>query len=112
MENNPTNISQTPQQPNPTQPVINPVTNVAQASGGSKKVLWIILVIVILILVIGGLYWFRTQQSANSTTQNVPAASSAASSQNVDSLATDLNANSLNDIDKDFSSVDTDLGSL
>lgn len=110
MDNNPNPTpapaNQTPQEP-------TPVANIVQeppVSSGSNK-MWIIAIIVILILIVGGLYWYMNNQKTPApTSQTIP--SPVTSTQNVDSLDKDLNASTLDDVDKEFSSVDSDLGSL
>ncbi len=102
----------------PQQPIIDSPGTVAQQSPqGSKKGLLIIVFVVILIVGIGGIYWFKSnQKTAPVAETTVPQASTTAAiqqqPQNVDSLSQDLNSTSLDDLDKQFSSIDTDVSSL
>lgn len=99
----------------PLQPTIDPPGTVTdQPKGGSGKGIWVIVSVVVLILAIGGVYWYKNSSQktsgASSSTTNV--AQNANTSQSVDSLDKDLNSTSLDDLDKQFTQVDTDLGSL
>ena len=101
--------------PNPTAgvpPVQQPqVTNVAPEptppSGGNNKMTWIVTGAVILVLILGGIYLYM-----NNRQTKPPAAESEPVSENVDSIEKELNTTSLDDLDREFSSVDTDLGTL
>lgn len=108
MDNNP-NI-QAPVNTSPAAPQAAPAQMVT--NGGNKKLWFIVgLVIVVLILVAGGIYWYiTTQQKAPSTTKQP--APSPADQTNVDTLEKDLEASSLDDLDKEFVLVDTDLQGL
>lgn len=108
MDNNPKPVT------DPVQAVQQPPIGVvppqpASASNGNNKMLWIIIGLVVVILLVGGIYWYMTnQQKATQTTVSKPTPVS----QSVDSLEKDLNSTSLDDLDKEFVSVDTDLQRL
>lgn len=85
--------------PMPEQPVEQPPTN--------NKMLWLIGGVVVLILVMGGIYWYSSsQQKVTKTVQPTP------TPQTVETLETDLNSLSLDDLEGEFSSVDSDLQGL
>lgn len=108
MDNNPPNPVPQPQQPVVPQ---QPVTNVVQESPKGNKMLWIIVGLVVVILVVGGVYWYMGQQKGAST-KTKASPKPTATTQSVDALEKDLNSTSLDDLDKEFSSVDTDLQGL
>lgn len=107
MDNNPT---QTPV--SAADPVTQPAANIVQEPPKGNKMLWITLGVVVLILVVGGVYWYITsgQKAAPTTVQ--PSPKPTASPQTVDTLEKDLNSVSLDDLDKEFSTVDTDFQGL
>lgn len=76
---------------------------------GNNKMLLLIAGIVVLLLIIGGIYWFMGRKNV---TQPKATPKPTAQTQSVDSLEKDLNSTSLDDLDKEFSSVDTDLQGL
>lgn len=98
----------------PVQAVQQPPTGVvppqpASNNNGNNKMLWIIIGLVVVILLVGGIYWYMTnQQKATTTTVSQPTPIS----ESVNTLEKDLNSTSLDDLDKEFSSVDTDLERL
>lgn len=119
MDNNP--VSMPGVSPMPQQPVApNPVVNMPPPEfpkQGSKKGPLIIIILLVLILAGGALLWFNGNQqksAANPVTVSQVASPqpSASPAQTAESLQNDLNSSSLDDLDKQFSSVDTDLGSL
>ncbi len=99
-----------------TTPVVpDPVANIVQqppTPSGNNKMWLIVVAILVLILVVGGLYWYMNQQKAAQTAQVEPSPSASTVAQTADSLEQDLNSAPLDDVDKAFSSVATDLGSL
>lgn len=95
----------------PLQPTINPPGGLVEQPKGSGKGIWIIVLMVILILLVGGLFWYRNNRKSTATPVNV-SQNAAGTPQSVDSLDKDLNSTSLDDLDKQFTQVDTDLGSL
>ena len=92
------------------QPSIGVVPPQPTSSGnGNNKMLWIIIGLVAVTALVGGIYWYMTSQQKETTT-TVPKPSPI--SESVDSLEKDLNSTSLDDLDKEFSLVDTDLQAL
>ena len=106
--NNPnpaTNPVQAAQQPSigivPPQP--------APSGNSNNKILWIIIGLVAVTVLVGGIYWNITnQQKAATTTVPKPTPTS----ESVNTLERDLNSTSLDDLDNEFSSLDSDLQQL
>lgn len=113
--NNPQPVPPPPTSPGvPLQPTIDPPgTAVQQPKGSPGKGIWILVVVILLILAAGGIYWYKSnRQIANNPSTTDQVAQNPSSPPSVDSLDQDLNSTSLDDLDKQFSQVDTDLGSL
>ena len=106
--NNPnpaTNPVQAAQQPSigivPPQP--------APSGNSNNKMLWIIIGLVVVTVLVGGIYWYMISQQKETTTA-VPKPTP--TTESVDSLEKDLNSTSLDDLDNEFSSLDSDLQQL
>lgn len=90
--------------PKSTAPTSSPVTE-QKPIGGSKMKFIIIGVVIVLVLVLAGVaYWFRQNQTAAQNTVE--------SIKGVEQLNTELNSLSVDDIESDFSPVDTELQGL
>lgn len=115
MDNNPKTINTAtpaqPLQPAQTPQVVQPTANVVQEPpSGNKKMIWIIAGLSVLILVIGALLYMAGGQKGTPSGQSSPKPT--ASPQSVETLEKDLNSTSLDDLDKEFSTVDQDLQGL
>lgn len=101
-------------QQQPAQPVQPPPAQPAAATppppGGSNKLLLAILGLALLIVIAGGIYLYVNQKGAKNTPSTTAKPSTAP--QTVDVLEKDLNATSLDDLEKEFSTVDSDLKGL
>ena len=111
MDNNPLTQSQTPVQAAPQPQFVTPDPQTPKSEGGDSKKM--ILYLVIGLLVIGGLvfgiyYYMSNQQKSTDTSQK----EAPKQAESVDTLETEIDAVSVDDIDKEFSSVDSDLQSL
>lgn len=83
------------------------VTQIPPAGGeDNKMMLWAVVGLVLVILVVGGVYFYLNSQQKPSPTP------SSDTPQTQENLENDLNAIKVEDMEKDFSSVDQDLQSL
>lgn len=89
------------------------VPGVAQAQtpppGGSKKIMFVVVGLVLLIAIFAGVYWYMGQQANKTATQSqaVPSATPVA-----DTIDSDLDAITVEELDADFATVDQDLQTL
>lgn len=121
MDNNPLTQSQAPANPQmqaaPVQATAaqpqfvtpDPLTPKSEGGDSSKMILYL----VIGLLVVGGLvfgiyYFISNQQKATDTSQK----SAPKQTESVDTLQTEIDALSVDEVDKEFTSVDSDLQSL
>lgn len=100
-----------PQATAPQPQFVTPDPQTPKSEGGDSKKM--ILYLVIGLLVVGGLvfgiyYFISNQQKTPDTSQK----SAPKQTESVDTLESDINAVGVDDIDKEFSSVDSDLQSL
>lgn len=85
------------------EPNMNATPVTEQKAKGNSSV-WIVVVIIVAVAVIAGVaYWYRQNQTASQTTSGA---------QQTEQFNTELNSLDTNDLEADFSGVDTDLQTL
>lgn len=101
------------------QPPVNPVpspapqdTQPVQPAGNNRTFLLMLLVLIIILVIGGGVFWYISNMQKGSSTTSATATPRPSPTQNVDSLEKDLNSTSLEDLDKEFATVDADLKGL
>lgn len=89
------------------QPAANPsVVTDQKSSGGSKKKFIIIVVAIVLILILGAVaFWFRQTQMSTQKDSELEVKA-------VEELTKEAESLKLDDLEKDFTEVDTDLQAL
>ncbi len=120
VDNNPLTQSQAPENPQmqgvppqgQTQPqFVTPVPQMPKSESGDSKKMIVYLIVGLLVvgsLVFGIYYFISNQQKATDTSQK----SAPKQEESVDTLETEIDAVSVDDIDKEFTSVDSDLQNL
>ena len=96
-----------PQITTPTPPL---PTDPKPASSEKKMALWLIIGLVIIVIIVGGIYFYLSnQQKPLQSNLPVEGPKTTAASEN---LENDINNVNVDEVDKNFSQVDKDLGSL